>query len=188
VQAFNGDLTISGNLTGGTLQATAGNSLVLQGPTNTASTVVGAGTMEIGAGDSLVVTGSIQAGTTALFILNSTSLLEINADGSSAGAVSFLGSPGGRLVVDDVAHFGTGVGQTTYQGPVIKNFLSADTIDLKNLLIGGVIMDGYTAASGLLQLHSGATKATLLFQNASLGSGSFHLAPDSGTGTLLTHS
>jgi hypothetical protein len=39
----------------------------------------------------------------------------------------------------------------------------------------------------LLQLHSGATPATLDFQNSTLGAGSFHIAADSGTGTLLTH-
>jgi hypothetical protein len=39
-----------------------------------------------------------------------------------------------------------------------------------------------------LQLHSGATKATLFFANGDLGAGGFHLASDGGTGTLITHS
>ena len=63
-----------------------------------------------------------------------------------------------------------------------------DAIDLKNFVFGTATIDSYTAATGLLQMHSGTTKATLLFDNATLGGGSFHLGPDTGAGTLLTRS
>ena len=53
---------------------------------------------------------------------------------------------------------------------------------------GTAKIDSYTPATGLLQLHSGSTMATLFFDNATLGPGSFRLAADSGTGTMLTRS
>jgi len=46
----------------------------------------------------------------------------------------------------------------------------------------------FAPGSGLLQLHSGATKATLFFDvDTDLNSGSFRQSPDSGTGIMLTH-
>jgi hypothetical protein len=90
-------------------------------------------------------------------------------------------------VVDAVGTFGGNVGLGTYKGPKLENFGTLDSVDLKNLALSGATIDGYTAGTGLLRLHSGSTKATLLFDNATLGSGSFHLGPDSGTGTMLTH-
>ncbi len=81
--------------------------------------------------------------------------------------------------------------------PLVSNpagcrFRTLDTIDPKNLVFNSgtnvATIDNYTAATGLLQLHSGTAKATLLFENATLGSGSFHLAADTGAGTVLTRS
>jgi hypothetical protein len=112
-------------------------------------------------------------------------VLEVAADKGAADKMKFV-TPS-RLIVDAVANFGSNVGGTLYTGPLIESFATLDTIDLKNLAFGGAAIDSYTPATGLLQLHSGATKATLLFQNTSLGAGSFHLGPDSGTGTLITH-
>ena len=121
-------------------------------------------------------------------MLTNVSLLEIGADTGANNKISFLGASGDRLVVDAAAQFGTNVGLGTYTGPKLENFATLDTVDLKNLVFSGATIDSYTAATGLLQLHSGSAKATLLFDNATLGSGSFHLAPDTGTGTAITHS
>ncbi len=115
-------------------------------------------------------------------------MLEVAADTGASNAISFLGTSDDRLVIDAVGQFGGNVGLGSYTGPKLENFATADAIDLKNLLFGTATIDSYTAATGLLQLHSGATKATLLFDNATLGSGSFHLGSDTGTGTVLTHS
>ncbi len=189
VLSANGSLTVTGSLNGGgAIQAVGGSTLILDGTANSVATAFGGGTIVIGAGDTLDVTGSINPASSALFILNTASLLEIKADTSTAGSVRFLGSAGSKLVVDNVAQFGSNVGLGTYKGPLLENFIAADAIDLKNLVFAAATIDGYAAGTGLLQLHSGATKATMLFQNSSLGSGSFHLAADSGTGTLLTHS
>ena len=46
----------------------------------------------------------------------------------------------------------------------------------------------YNAATGLLQLVSGGVKATLEFENAGLGGGTFHLGTDGGSGVLVIHS
>ena len=91
-------------------------------------------------------------------------------------------------MVDAIASFGANVGLGTYTGPLLENFGTFDAIDLKNLPFAGVGAPVYTAATGLLQLVSGSVKATLLFQNSSLGGGSFHVGPDSGSGTVVTHS
>ena len=95
-------------------------------------------------------------------------------------------------MVDAVAQLGTNIGGTLYTGPKLENFGTLDTVDLKNLVFNTgtniATIDNYTTATGLLQLHSGQTKATLLFDNATLGTGTFHLAADSGTGTVLTRS
>ena len=109
-----------------------------------------------------------------------------------SGAVVIGGGPAGAAAAIHIARAGRAVTLIERNaGPTDKvcgDFLSADAIDLKNLALSGATIDSYTAATGLLQLHSGSTKATLAFQNSSLGSGTFHLAADSGTGTLLTHS
>ena len=127
-----------------------------------------------------------------MFVLTNASLLEVAADTGGSNQIDFLGASGDKLVVDAVASFGTNVGTTSYTGPLLENFTGVDTIDLKNLIFNSgtnvATIDSYTSGTGLLQLHSGTTKATLVFQNSSLGSGSFHLAADSGTGTLITHS
>ena len=45
----------------------------------------------------------------------------------------------------------------------------------------------YTASTGLMQITSGANVASLLFDTANLGSGSFHFSQDNLGRLLLTH-
>ena len=189
IAAAGGALTIAAGISGsGTLQALGGALLNLNGASNTAASVLNRGTLVLGANNSLDVTGSVNVASNGLFILNNVSLLELAADTGASNAISFMGASGGTLVVDTVGQFGSKVGLGTYAGPKLENFATFDVIDLKNLVFGTATIDSYSAATGLLQLQSGVTKATLLFDNATLGSGSFHLGPDTGTGTVLTRS
>jgi hypothetical protein len=189
IAAGGGTLALGGAVTGtGTLEADAGGALNLNGTSNSQPTVLNNSAITIGASDSLDVTISVNASSTGLFLLTNASLLEVAADTGGSNQVSFLGASGDKLVVDAASLFGSNVGSTSYTGPLLENFAAVDTIDLKNLVFSGATIDSYTSGTGLLRLHSGSTKATLLFQNSSLGSGSFHLSADSGTGTLITHS
>ncbi len=189
IEASGGTLAVSGAVTGaGTLQADSGAALNLNGTGNSQASMLDNGTVNIGGSDSLDVTGSVGSSSTGLFVLTNASLLEVAADTGGSSQISFLGASGDKLVVDAVGSFGSNVGTTSCTGPLLENFAAVDTVDLKNLLFSGATIDSYTSGTGLLQLHSGATKATLLFQNSSLGSGSFHIAADSGTGTVVTHS
>ena len=184
-----GQVAFSGPLTGaGTLQVNSADALALNGVANTVGSVLNNGRVTIGASDSLVVTGTLDPPTPGLYVLTNASFLEAAAAAGSNNQISFLGASGDRLVVDAVAQFGTNVGHVTYAGPKLENFGALDTIDLKNLVPGTAKIDSYTPATGLLQLHSGSTMATLFFDNATLGPGSFRLAADSGTGTMLTRS
>jgi hypothetical protein len=115
-------------------------------------------------------------------------VLQVAADTGAHSQISFLGSSGDKLVVDAVGLFGSGVGLGTYTGPLLENFGSVDAIDLKNLPLTGLGAPIYTSGTGLFQLVSGGVKATLLFQNSSLGSGTFHVGTDGGSGVLVTHS
>jgi hypothetical protein len=189
IEANGGALTVTSAVTGGgRLQADSGATLNLNGAANTAASVLDNGTLNLGASHSLDVTGSVNPASTGIFVLTNASLLEVAADTGASNKINFLGTSGDKLVVNAVAHFGTNVGLGTYTGPLLENFGTPDSIDLKNLVFASATIGSYTPATGLLQLHSGATKATLLFQNSSLGSGSFHIGADSGTGTLITHS
>ena len=187
LEAASGTLAATGNVTGGgTLQVDAGMALTLNGASNSAATVLDNGTLTIGAGDSLNVTGSVDAASIGAFILNNSSVLEVAVDKGTSNRMNFIGT--GQLNIDAVGQFGNNVGLGTYTGPQIKTFGLGDKIDLKDFNFGGAVLDSYTAATGLLQLHSGATKATLLFQDSSLGAGSFHMADDGGGHVLLTRS
>ena len=180
---------INGAITGaGTLQVNAGDGLALNGSSSTAGTVLDNGTLTIGASDSLRVSASVNPASTGLFVLTNASLLEVAADTGAHSQISFLGTSGDKLVVDAVASFGTNVGLGTYTGPLLENFGTLDVVDLKNLPFAGVGAPTYSAATGLLQLASGSVKATLSFQNSSLGSGTFHVATDGTGGVLVTHS
>jgi hypothetical protein len=91
------------------------------------------------------------------------------------------------LVIDAVAQLGTHVGQARYTGPLIENFGTGGSIDLKNMGFAGATIDSYAPVTGLLQLKNGPTLATLASQNASLGAGSFHIDDDGSGHVLVTH-
>ena len=60
-------------------------------------------------------------------------------------------------------------------------------MQLKDLNFAGASAPVYTPATGLLQLANGATKATLLFDDSTLGgTKTFHIANDGGGHVLLT--
>jgi hypothetical protein len=118
-----------------------------------------------------------------LFVLTNASMLETLSD-KSTDQISFLGASGDRLAVDLVARFGNNVGLGTYTGPLLENFGALDAVDLRNLPFAGVGAPVFSG--GLLQLASGSVKATLSFQTASLGAGTFHVSNDGRV--LLTHS
>jgi hypothetical protein len=100
--------------------------------------------------------------------------------------MQFLGStPTNELIIDNAANFGVNVGLSSYAGPLLEGFAAGDEIFLKG--IGNAVLN-YSAATGDLQITSaGKAVATLLFQNSSLGAGTFHVSVVS-SGSLITHS
>jgi len=126
----------------------------------------------------------VNAASTGVFLLNNSSVLEVAVDKGTSNKMSFIGT--GQLSVDAVAQFGNNVGLGTYTGPLLENFGVGDVVQLNDLNFVGASIVSYTAATGLLQLKSGATKATLLFQNSSLGAGSFFLG-NVGGDVAVTH-
>ena len=192
--ALVGQVVVDGGhtlLSSGVLQAgtvVVASTGTLNGTGQIAAALVNDGTVNVGASGSLDVAGSIDPSSFGLFSLTSASVLEVGGDTGADSQVSFLAADD-RLVVDAVGQFGGNVGLGSYSGPELENFSASDAIDLKDLVFAGATINSFTPASGLLQLHSGATKATLFFDlDATLNSGSFKLSADSGTGTLLTHS
>ena len=104
----------------------------------------------------------------------------------AGNTMSFIGSSG-ELAIDAVAQFGTPVGQASYTGPLIENFGTGDSIDLKNMGFAGATIAGYAPGSRLLQLKNGATLAPLVFQNSSLGAGGCHIGDDGSGHVLVSH-
>jgi hypothetical protein len=133
---------------------------------------------------SLDVTGALNAASTGGFDLGAGGVLEVAAATGSQTAMDFLGAS--KLVVDNAALFGTGIGGTSYLGSQLEDFGTGDSIDLHNFSASGAAL-AYDPSSGLLQLSNADALATLDFQQSTLGGGSFHLAADtSGSGLLIT--
>ena len=149
---------------------------------NTIGTVSNAGSLTLASSASLDVTTAVDPASTGIFKLDASSLLEVLADKGISNKIQFIGT--GELIVDTAANFGTNVGKTTYNGPLIQSFTTGDKIDLTDVAASATL--NYTAATGLLQISNAATAvATLKFDNATLG---FN-GTDDGTGHLLiTHS
>ena len=176
----------TGSITGaGTLQSDSAATLALTGASIQAAKVTDNGTVSLGNGDVLVVTGAVDPASTGVFLLNNSSVLEVAIDKGTSNKMSFVGT--GQLTIDAVAQFGNNVGLGTYTGPQLQNFGVGDGVQLKDLNFTGASIVSYTAATGLLQLANGATKATLLFQDSSLGAGSFFIGNDGGGHVLVTH-
>ena len=159
-----------------------GSPWTLTGSNSIANVTVNGGLAVSG---SLDVTTAVNAASTGPFDLGSGSALEVAAATGSQTAVDFMGAS--ELVVDNAALFGTGIGGASYLGSQLENFGAGDSIDIHNFSASGATL-AYDPTSGLLQLANGGELATLDFQQSTLGSGSFHLASDGGTGLLLTKS
>ncbi len=118
--------------------------------------------------------------------LGATATLEVATVLGGGPAIQFLTND--RLVVDAARKFGVNVGSTSYLGALLETFGTNDAIDLSNVASTGLVLN-YATASGLLTISKtgGGALASLLFENASLGAGSFHAVTDNHGGTLLTH-
>src|SRR5580700_10537004 len=135
---------------------------------------------------SLNVSAAVGAASTGQFDLQTGSSLEVAADTAAHSQVDFLGAS--QLTIDNAALFGTGVGGSSYAGPLLENFAAGDTIDLHGFMTAAAALL-YNPANGLLQITNGASQlATVDFQNSTLGTGSFSFASDGNGGTLIKHS
>jgi hypothetical protein len=138
------------------------------------------------AAGSLDVSTAVSSTSTGQFDLQAGGLLEVAADAAANSQIDFLGAS--QLTIDNAALFGTGVGGSSYAGPLIENFVTGDTIDLHSFSATGAALL-YNPADGLLQITNGSSQvATLDFQNSTLGTGSFSFASDGGGGIKITHS
>ncbi len=166
-----------------TLTDDPGGAWTLTG-TNTIANVLDNGSLTIGG--SLNVTSAVSAASTGQFIFQSGGSLDVAADVAANSKIDFLGA--GQLTIDNAASFGTGVGGTSYAGPLLQDFGAGDRIDLHNFAVSALSML-YDANSGLLQISNGSNKvATLDFQTSTLGSGTgFTAASDGNGGLWLTH-
>jgi hypothetical protein len=131
-----------------------------------------------------LVASTVDPASTGLFQIGIGASFEAGSATGGNDRINFLGSD--KLIVDNVSLFGTNIGSTAYSGALLQNFIAGETIDLKGLSATSLALN-YDPTSGLLQMANGSAKATLEFENASLGSGSFHAASDGGTGTFITH-
>ena len=175
-----------------TAASTAGSATVAAGTiwtitsADTTASLLNAGTVAIASGGSFDVS-SVDPASSGIFLLQGNASLEIAAALGSACKIQFLGTTN-KLTVDSAASFGTQIGTPSYAGPLLENFAAGDVIDLRGIATSGLGLS-YSAASGALQLTgSGGAVATLLFQNATLGTGAFHAAADGAGGTLITRS
>jgi hypothetical protein len=151
------------------------------------ATVVNNGTIVAGNSGGLDIYSSIDPSSSGIFQLTGKSELEIAAYLGKNLKIQFLGStPTNELIVDNPANFGVNVGSPAYAGPLLEGFTAGDEILLKG--IGNPVLS-YSTLTGELQLTSaGKPVATLLFQNSSLGAGTFHVTSESGSNYLITHS
>jgi hypothetical protein len=112
---------------------------------------------------SLDVSAAVGAASTGQFDLQTGSSLEVAADTAAHSQVDFLGAS--QLTIDNAALFGTGVGGSSYAGPLLENFAAGDTIDLHGFMTAAAALL-YNPANGLLQITNGASQlATVDFQN-----------------------
>ena len=135
---------------------------------------------------SLDVSTAVGAASSGQFDLQTGSSLEVASDAATHSQVDFLGSS--QLTIDSAALFGTGVGGSSYAGPLLENFGAGDTVDLHSFTAAAAALL-YNPANGLLQVTNGSSQvATLDFQNSTLGSGSFSVASDGSGGIKIAHS
>lgn len=157
----------------------AGADWIMSGP-NAIETVQDDWNLEV-AGS--FVTTFVAPSSTGTFVLTGGSSMDV---ASALGISSkFRFGTGSDLVVDNFSLFGENVGMTSYDGPLLEKF-SGGTVDLRDFSLAG--LSSSFSASGLLQVtNSAAQLATLKFQTASLGAGTFQFATDGSGGVLVTH-
>ncbi|SEF14667.1 Ig-like domain (group 3) [Rhizobiales bacterium GAS191] len=149
---------------------------------NTAPSVLDNGIVSVAG--SLDVSTAIDASSTGLFQLGSSTTLEVAAATGTQTQINFLSSS--ELLIDDAASFGTNVGTSSYAGTQLQNFVTGDKIDLKNFSSAGVTLN-FNSSTGVLQVSNGANQvASLNFQTSSLGSGTFNATGDGTTGIFIT--
>ena len=135
---------------------------------------------------SLDVSTAVGAASSGQFDLQTGSSLEVASDAATHSQVDFLGSS--QLTIDNAALFGTGVGGSSYAGPLLEDFGAGDTVDLHSFAAAAAALL-YNPVNGLLQVTNGSSQvATLDFQNSTLGSGSFSVASDGSGGIKIAHS
>ncbi len=160
---------------------------------NSIASFVNNGTAIVASGGSLNVSSAVDPSSSGVFQLVTNASLEIAAALGTNVKMQFLGSsPTNKLIIDKAANFGTNVGTASYAGPLLENFAAGDVIDLKGISPASLGLN-YTAATGVLKItgSGGSALATLLFQNSTLGAGTFHAASDGSGGsggTLITRS
>ncbi len=166
----------------GTVNVDTGATWTLSGA-ETAPTVVNNGTISVAG--SLDVSTAIDPSSTGLFQLTNSASLDVAAALGTKTQISF--ATGSDLLIDNTGSFGTGVGTSSYAGPLLEHFGGSEA-DLKSFGAAGAALN-FNSANGLLQLsNGGGQSASLLFQTSSLGTGSFHIASDGASGSLLTYS
>ena len=135
---------------------------------------------------SLDVSTAVGAASSGQFDLQTGGSLEVASDAATHSQVDFLGSS--QLMIDNAALFGTGIGGSSYAGPLLEDFGAGDTVDLHSFAAAAAALL-YNPANGLLQVTNGSSQvATLDFQNSTLGSGSFSVASDGSGGIKIAHS
>ncbi len=185
IEANGGTLATAGVLSGaGALKTDAGATVKLTGAGSTIGSAVNNGTITLGASAGLDVTIAVDAASSGVFQLNAASVLEVAADQGVVDKISLLGAS--ELIIDAAAKFGLNAGTPAYTGPLLQNFGVGDQILLKDLAPAGLTAV-YSATTGLLQVSNGSTNvATLAFDKASLGAGTFHIGDDGHGHALLT--
>ena len=146
------------------------------------ATVVDNGT--VGITGSVDISGAIAPASAGLFQLNSGDRLEVAAALGTNTQMAFL--TGSELAIDNPNEFGINSGSTAYAGPQLENFAAGDTIDLEQFGADRATLQ-FNSSTGLLQLLNAAEQtASLQFQAASLGTGTFSSVSDGATGILVT--
>ncbi len=190
-----------------TAAVAAGTTLTVNGA-ETFTNLLNNGTVAIGSGDSLDISSALDPASIGIFDLTAKGSLEIGTILGANAKIAFLdptppthpilaanpnivivilgGTPANKLTIDSAASFGLNVGTPSYTGPLLENFQPGDVIDLKGIADTALKL-AYSTTTGDLQIatSSGSAVASLEFQNATLGAGTFYLATDNAGGTLL---
>jgi plastocyanin len=172
-----------------TAAVAAGTTFTVIGSQTTAN-LLNDGTVAIGSGASLDISTALDPSSTGIFNLTTKGSLEIASILGTTSRIAFLGTTSAnKLTINKATDFGQHVGTTLYAGPLLEDFKAGDIIDLKGITSNDLKLS-YGTSTGDLQItsSSGGIVGSLQFQNASLGTGTFHTATDNAGGTFLTHS